>query len=325
MLNREQQIQIWLNKELATSDFQIDPASIDASFRRYFRVMVGQQTFILMDAPPEQEDIQPFIAIATYLYQHDIHVPEIIAQNSEYGLLLLSDFGQHSYLDELDEYSADALYKAAMDSLIAMQLMPLESFHLPEYSATLLKHEMALFPEWFLGKHLAIDTPDFLAETFKILANNALEQPQVFVHRDYHSRNLMHTTDNSPGIIDFQDAVIGPISYDLVSLLRDCYVEWSDDKLAQWLEYYYLKAIDNQLFSNDTSLNTFTRWFDLMGLQRHIKVLGVFSRLNYRDGKANYMNDLPLTLRYVKKISAKYHEFAELSNFLQQQQKIVAI
>jgi aminoglycoside/choline kinase family phosphotransferase len=175
---------------------------------------------------------------------------------------------------------------------------------------------MYLFPEWFLGKHLSIDAPKFLTETIKLLTDSALEQPQVFVHRDYHSRNLMHTSENSPGIIDFQDAVIGPITYDLVSLLRDCYIEWPDDKLAGWVKYYYLNAIKNKLLNSTISLEKFTQWFDWMGLQRHIKVLGIFARLNYRDGKSNYMNDLPLTLKYVQKISGKYSEFSELSNFL---------
>ncbi|MBL1320894.1 MAG: phosphotransferase [Methylophaga sp.] len=318
-------INSWLKQIFSTIDFQIEPASSDASFRRYFRVSIGDETLILMDAPPAQEDTQPFISIATFMHEHGVHVPKFTAYDIDAGFLLLSDFGNRAYLDELNEQSADSLYKAAIDSLISMQLLPLDKITLPEYSSALLHQEMSLFPEWFLNEHLSIDTPEFLTDTFNLLTKSALEQPQVFVHRDYHSRNLMHTSENSPGIIDFQDAVIGPITYDLVSLLRDCYIEWPDDKLANWVEYYYLNAIKNKLLSNSISLEKFTQWFDWMGLQRHIKVLGIFSRLNYRDGKSNYMNDLPLTLKYVRKISAKYPEFSELTTFLQQQAKIAAI
>ncbi|MFW5427440.1 MAG: aminoglycoside phosphotransferase family protein, partial [Methylophagaceae bacterium] len=304
--------------------FQIEPASSDASFRRYFRVTIEDKTLILMDAPPAQEDTQPFISIATFMHEHGVHVPTFSAYDIDAGFLLLSDFGNRAYLDELKEQSADSLYKAAIDSLISIQLLPLDKISLPKYDSDLLQREMSLFPEWFLGKHLSIDAPEFLTETFKLLTDSALEQAQVFVHRDYHSRNLMHTSENSPGIIDFQDAVIGPVTYDLVSLLRDCYIEWPDDKLAGWVKYYYLNAIENKILSNTISLEKFTQWFDWMGLQRHIKVLGIFARLNYRDGKSNYMNDLPLTLKYVRKVSAKYSEFTELSEFLQQA-KIAAI
>ncbi len=312
-------INLWLKQTLPSTHFQLVMASSDASFRRYFRVMMGSETLILMDAPPAQQDLQPFITIATFMYQQGINVPKISAYNCGAGFLLLSDFGHRAYLDELNEHSADRLYKAAIDSLIAMQLMPVDGIDLPSYNDTLLLQEMSLFAEWFLNKHLTIPSPLFLETTFKLLIDSAREQPQIFVHRDYHSRNLMHTTENSPGIIDFQDAVIGPISYDLVSLLRDCYIEWADDKLANWLQYYYLNAIENKLLSDAISLEKFTQWFDWMGLQRHIKVLGIFARLNYRDGKANYINDLPLTLKYVRKISAKYPQFSELNNFLQQQ------
>jgi aminoglycoside/choline kinase family phosphotransferase len=321
---RLDEINSWLKQMFSTIDFQIEPASSDASFRRYFRVTVGTETLILMDAPPAQEDTQPFISIANFMHEYGVHAPKITAYDTDIGFLLISDFGNRAYLDELNDQSAESLYKAAIDSLISMQLLPLDKISLPEYDSALLQQEMRLFPEWFLDKHLSIYAPDFLTETFKLLTDSALEQPQVFVHRDYHSRNLMHTSENSPGIIDFQDAVIGPITYDLVSLLRDCYIEWPDDKLANWVKYYYLSAIKNKILNNTISLEKFTQWFDWMGLQRHIKVLGIFARLNYRDGKSNYMNDLPLTLKYVRKISAKYSEFSELSDFLQQE-KIAAI
>jgi len=316
-------IHSWLKKVLSSADYQLEPASCDASFRRYFRVTHQDDTSILMDAPPAHEDTKPFVDIATFLYAHKINVPEIKAQDSTLGLLLLSDFGNHPYLDELNADPSGALYQAAIDSLINIQQCPIKN-NLPQYNQALLQQEMALFPVWFLDKHLDIPSPDFIQNIFDILIENALEQPQVFVHRDFHSRNLMHTVENSPGIIDFQDAVIGPITYDLVSLLRDCYISWPDDKIAHWVEYY-LSHVQQQGVLLDVSLEKFTRWFDLMGLQRHIKVLGIFCRLKYRDNKDNYLNDLPLTLHYVKKISHKYPEFSQLSEFLCQNEKIAAI
>ncbi|MDC9724914.1 MAG: phosphotransferase [Gammaproteobacteria bacterium] len=316
-------IHSWLDTIFNSSDYQLESASSDASFRRYFRVLHHDKTWILMDAPPANEDTGPFIDIATFLFTHGINVPEVKAKDSQLGLLLLSDFGSTPYLDELNADPEGALYHPAIDSLISIQQCPLKE-NLPLYDRALLQQEMMLFPEWFLDKHLGIPAPTFLQTTFNILIDNALEQPQVFVHRDYHSRNLMHTTENTPGIIDFQDAVIGPITYDLVSLLRDCYISWPEDKLTQWIQYYLGHAHQQGLL-NGVSIEQFTRWFDLMGLQRHIKVLGIFCRLHYRDNKDNYLNDLPLTLHYVQKISRKYPEFSDLSNFLSQQRKIANI
>ena len=316
-ISRQDEIHNWLNTVLPSVDYQIEPASNDASFRRYFRVTLHDNTWIVMDAPAEQEDTEPFIKIATFLFQQGINVPKIDAKDIKAGFLLISDFGNKAYLDELDEQSADGLYQAAIDSLIDIQLCSSKDIDLPHYDRSLLQKEMDLFPQWFLDKHLDISLPNFLPDTFGRLITNALEQPQVIVHRDYHSRNLMHTTSNSPGIIDFQDAVIGPISYDLVSLLRDCYIVWPEDKIASWIYYYFTKAQQKGLLI-DISIEQFTRWFDLMGLQRHLKVLGIFARLNYRDNKPNYMNDLPLTLHYVQKVSAKYPEFSELNHFVKQ-------
>ena len=321
---RIDEIHHWLKTVFPSTQYKLEPASNDASFRRYFRVTVAAKTWILMDAPPVQEDTRPFINIGTFLYEHGIHVPKIYEAETELGFLLLSDFGNIPYLNELNKNSADELYKAAIDSLVKIQLCPTQGINLPVYDNALLQQEMSLFPDWFLDKHLNIAIPEFLETTFNHLISSALMQPQVVVHRDYHSRNLMHTIENSPGIIDFQDAVIGAISYDLVSLLRDCYISWPEEKINQWIQYY-LSTAQQQGLLTDISIQQFTQWFDWMGLQRHIKVLGIFCRLNYRDGKANYMNDLPLTLAYVRKISAKYPEFSQLSTFLQQQPQIVAI
>jgi aminoglycoside/choline kinase family phosphotransferase len=321
---RINEIHHWLKTVLPSIHYTLESASNDASFRRYFRVTVETKTWILMDAPPGQEDTRPFIDIGTFLYEHGIHVPKIYARETETGFLLLSDFGITPYLNELNENSADSLYKAAIDSLIKIQRCPTKDINLPVYHSALLQQEMNLFSDWFLDKHLHIAVPQFLKTTFNHLISSALEQPQVVVHRDYHSRNLMHTVENSPGIIDFQDAVIGAISYDLVSLLRDCYISWPEDMINEWIQYYLSTAQQQGLLPN-ISIEQFTQWFDWMGLQRHIKVLGIFCRLNYRDGKVNYMNDLPLTLAYVRKTSAKYPEFSELNSFLQQQPQIVAI
>ncbi|MFW5451884.1 MAG: aminoglycoside phosphotransferase family protein [Methylophagaceae bacterium] len=321
---RQNQIHQWLKTILPSPDYQMEPASNDASFRRYFRITQHGNTWIVMDAPPEHEDTTPFIKIAEFLHSQGINVPRIHAKQSTLGFLLLSDLGNTQYLDKLTDDSAPELYQSAINELIQFQYSDINHIELPQYDAALLKQEMLLFPEWFLGKHLNIDPPEFLETIYQTLIESALEQPRTFVHRDYHSRNLMVTNDDQPGVIDFQDAVIGPISYDLVSLLRDCYIAWPDDKINSWINYYLSNAQHHGLLST-VSTERFTRWFDLMGLQRHIKILGIFARLNYRDNKPNYMNDLPLTLRYVHQISQKYPELAELSGFLEQQPQIATI
>ena len=317
-------IKSWLSDLYKTDDFILESASSDASFRRYYRVTLDNKTMIVMDAPPKYEDVAPFIKIAQFLAKNELHVPEIIAEERKKGFLLLTDLGSQSYLERLNGKSADVLYHSAIDALIKIQLCDQQSIKLSEYNGTLLQQELNLFSEWFLYKHLSLSVPDTVQNQFDVLINNALEQPQVIVHRDYHSRNLMCSDTHNPGIIDFQDAVIGPISYDLVSMLRDSYIAWSDDKIEVWVAHYFKLAKDQKLLSN-CSLERFTRWFDLMGLQRHIKILGIFCRLNYRDKKSNYMHDLPQTLAYVLKICSKYDEFEDLSNFLSTQPKIKAI
>jgi len=318
-INRLEQIESWLKAQFPSTLFTFEPASSDASFRRYFRITVENKSYILMDAPPEKEDTTSFITIGTFLYQQGINVPEIVSQDAEQGFLLLTDFGSQAYLDKLNLQSVDRLYHLAIDSLIEIQSIDSKALSLPSYDKSLLQQEMDLFPQWYLGEHMAITAPEFLQKTFDLLVSNALVQPQVLVHRDYHSRNLMNTAENSPGIIDFQDAVVGPVTYDLVSLLRDCYIEWPEEKLTEWLQYYLHHAQQKGILNNSISIKEFTRWFDLMGLQRHIKVLGIFCRLNYRDNKANYIDDLPLTLKYVQHVSAKYPEFSDLNDFLTQQ------
>jgi hypothetical protein len=318
------QVNEWLTAILPYSEFNLEVASSDASFRRYFRVHQHDHSRIVMDAPPEHEDIDSFVRIAEFLSSTGTHVPRIFAKNLEQGFLLLSDLGNTSYLSALNEQSADALYRAAIDEIIKMQLAPTAAIELASYDDEKLLAELRLFPDWFIQKHLSLTPPPELNAVFELLIANASEQPRYFVHRDYHSRNLMLGADNEVGVIDFQDAVIGPVTYDLVSLLRDCYIEWPQNKLDNWLNYYFEQAVENQLLTGHNR-SEFIRWFDLMGLQRHLKVLGIFCRLNYRDGKAGYMNDLPLTLKYVLQVTARYPELAPLHQYLTQSPEVMAI
>jgi aminoglycoside/choline kinase family phosphotransferase len=309
--------------KLAVSD--IRPASSDASFRRYFRVHVGDETFIAMDAPPSHEDVHPFIHISGLLRDAGIQAPQIHARNIEQGFLLLCDFGSRSYLDCLDERSADPLYGDAIASLLRMQqLVDTASSNLPPYDETLLRNEMNLFRDWFAGRLLGLDLSEketaVLDQSWQVLVASALEQPRVCVHRDYHSRNLMVTERDNPGVLDFQDAVVGPVTYDLVSLLRDCYIDWPQDRIDRWMLGFHARAIDAGIIG-DVGADRFRRWFDLMGMQRHLKAIGIFSRLKLRDGKSGYIGDIPRTLGYVLEVSGQYTEFAEFRNMLEKRVK----
>ncbi len=321
---RFQQLQQWLQGFITDKNYSLAPASSDASFRRYFRLQQMDSSFIVMDSPPEHEDNQSFIKVATVLEQFGLNVPHIYQQDLQQGFLILSDLGNTPYLSQLSVETADELYKKAIDSLISLQQIPCENQSLPQYEAALLQREMQLFDDWFLQRHLGLNSPEWLAETFDFLTLNALEQPQVIVHRDFHSRNLMYLQGQKPGIIDFQDAVVGAISYDLVSLLRDVYIQWSPAEQQQWVRYYIEQAQQHGLLTFDQAQN-FPRWFDLMGLQRHLKILGIFCRLNYRDNKPNYMNDLALTLNYVYQVCERYPELQNLYQYLIEQPKIAAI
>ena len=320
------QLTEWLKFALEQNEIDISVASADASFRRYFRVKTPDnpagKSWVVMDAPPDKEDCKPFVKISTAFHHMKVNVPEIYAQDLSNGFLILTDFGSTCYLDKLNDQTADKLYGDAMDALVNLQVNEKpHNITLPTYDDALLKREMMLFPEWFLTKHLNAtadaQTETMLNDTFNQLSEMALQQPVVWVHRDYHSRNLMITEKNNPGVIDFQDAVDGPVTYDLVSLLRDCYIAWSDEKVEAWVKIYLRKLKDSN-FCNDVSEAQFIKWFDWMGIQRHVKVLGIFSRLNYRDGKSGYLNDIPLTLEYVLKVSARYPELAEFHRFLSQ-------
>lgn len=306
----------WLDSISAHELTDIRPASADASFRRYFRVTDSNtgNTLIVMDAPPEKEDCEPFIHITRLLRSVNVNAPDIITMDLEQGFLLLDDLGNRQYLDHLDESSSDDLYSDALVALINMQRI---QDHLPPYDKQRLRDEMGLFEPWYLNRHLGISLDDqqksVLDSIYDLLIESALEQPQVFVHRDYHSRNLMLVDENNPGVIDYQDAVIGPVTYDLVSLFKDCYIEWPRNKVEHWLDQY-LQLTPIEL---PVDRSQFIRWFDLMGVQRHLKVLGIFARLNYRDGKSQYLDDLPLTLKYVVDACNRYDELMPLLNLLE--------
>lgn len=290
------------------------PASGDASFRRYFRVHSNKASYIAMDAPPGQEDCKPFIQVAGYLESMQLQSPRVLEANLDDGFLLLTDLGNTQYLELLQEKraAANTLYAPTLRALLIMQSRG-EAFQssLPPYDEKLLRFELSLFHDWLCEKHLGIEFDEEREASWQALCNllvsNALDQPQVFVHRDYHSRNLM-VSDDGPGILDFQDAVEGPITYDLVSLLKDCYIKWDDEQIATWMNTFYeqSRSIGLHALSDDQ----FTRCFDLMGVQRHLKAAGIFARLNHRDGKPAYLRDVPRTLSYIVDLAPQYEELA---------------
>ncbi len=304
---RLQELTQWIHKTWPEATLSV--ASADASFRRYFRIHNNDKTMIAMDAPPEKEDTTPFVDVTQRLLKAGVHAPEILKQSLKKGFLVLSDLGSTPYLDKLNDTTADELYGDALQALVKIQQA--STSNLPVYNTKLLEQEMQLMPEWFLQTHLGFDIENhqqkIIQQTFDHLSSAIIKQPQVFVHRDYHSRNLMITTKNNPAIIDYQDAVLGAITYDLVSILRDCYIAWPNHKVEQWALNYRDKAVEAGLMESVDD-KTFIKWFDLMGLQRHIKVLGIFARLCHRDGKESYLNDLPLTLSYVMAVGKKHPE-----------------
>lgn len=322
---RLQLLQQWLAEVLGAADFDIRPASADASFRRYFRVTRGSDSWIAMDAPPDKEDMEPYVRVASMLVAVGVNAPRVLHQNSAQGFLLNSDLGARTYLQELENGgNVEALYGDAMNALLRIQGGGDEHARtLPKYDEALLRREMSLFPEWFCARHLSMEIgaeeTAGLERIFDVLVRAALEQPRVFVHRDYHSRNLM-VTDGArlgpnPGILDFQDAVHGPITYDLVSLLRDCYVAWPGEQVRGWVASYYRQARSLGLTEHADEA-TFQRWFDLMGVQRHLKAIGIFARLWHRDGKPGYLKDIPRTLAYVSAVCAEHGELRFLGTWI---------
>ena len=320
MDNRQQQLETWLSTALQSAEFTLTTASADASFRRYFRVHVADKTLIAMDAPPTHESCAPFVQVAQLLAEAGLNAPKVLAQDLAQGFLLLSDLGDDTYLSKLNTETAPELYKNATDALIKMQGISVTGI-LPNYDAAMLSREMQLFPDWYVAQHLKASlTPEqqvVLNNTFKLLNENILAQGQVFVHRDYHSRNLMLTTENNPGILDFQDAVYGAISYDLVSLLKDAYIGWDEEQVIDWAVRYWQPAKKAGLPIPD-DFSEFYRDFEWMGAQRHIKVLGIFARLSHRDGKHSYLNDMPIVMAYFRKVCERYVELRPMLRLLNQ-------
>jgi aminoglycoside/choline kinase family phosphotransferase len=318
MSDRSTQLNRWLD-QLGYRDYRLSPASEDASFRSYLRLETDAESLIIMDAPPDREPCDQFIAVAHKLRNAGLNAPEIIAQNPSEGFLVLTDFGGRDYLSQLGPDSEASLYGDALAALLLMQTR-IDAADLPPYDATLLNREMDLFHDWFLVKLLGIsldqEQQSIWQSIKQSLIENALAQPQVFVHRDYHSRNLMKLEAHNPGILDFQDAVKGPVTYDLVSLLRDCYIDWPQTRVEQLALDYYEIARGNDLI--DVEVVQFMRWFNLMGIQRHLKAIGIFSRLKIRDGKAGYLNDIPRTLEYVRQVSADDMSMAGLFSIIEE-------
>jgi hypothetical protein len=316
----------WLSRELGMKPDRVEPASADASFRRYFRAFCNRATYIVMDAPPGKEDVRPYLKVTQLLESLGAHVPHVHQADTARGLLLLEDLGGTHYLSRFKGgEDPQRLYGDALRVLADVQVRGRDAAaELLPYDRETLARELGLMPEWFLGRHLktevAASDSQMIARAFEFLIAEALAQPTVFVHRDFHSRNLMVVEDRNPGIIDFQDALRGPVGYDLVSLLKDCYISWPRERVVQWVSGY--RALlrskgDAGAWLSGADDSEFLRWFDLIGVQRHVKVLGIFARLWYRDGKSGYLADLPLTLEYVRDTCARYRELAELSEFLE--------
>ncbi|MDX1756431.1 MAG: phosphotransferase [Marinobacter sp.] len=309
MDTRLQQLTDWVRQFPGLAQAQPVPVSGDASFRRYFRVTNADTTYIVMDAPPSHEDCVPFVALARHWHRHGVAVPALVQQDLEQGFLLLEDFGDQLLLGQLTEDTAEDLYGGALTELLRIQqLTDAPDYPLPPYDAALLDREMQLFPDWLLSQQLGLELGNneraLLDTVFAYLRESALAQPEVVVHRDYHSRNLLaRPGTNLPGVIDFQDAVRGPVTYDLVSLLKDCYIRWPEARIGRWVEQYRLQSLDAGRHHADA--DTFRQWFELMGMQRHLKAAGIFARLSIRDGKTGFLGDIPRTVQYLVDASAR--------------------
>ena len=312
----------WLRKHLPGETFSLAPASEDASFRRYFRVTTGLGTRIVMDAPPEHEDCRPFVKVARLFGEAGVNVPRVLVEDLQNGYLLLTDLGNTMYLEALGERTAAALYGAATDALVRIQLATRPGM-LPDYDRELLLRELRLFPDWYVGRQLGVSLSapqsEALGAVFELILANNLAQPRVYVHRDYHSRNLMVTEPN-PGIIDFQDAVYGPVTYDLVSLFKDAYIHWTEGRIIDWVVRYWEKARTAGL-PVDADFAAFYRDFEWMGVQRHVKVLGIFARLYHRDGKDRYLQDMPLVMNYLRAACERYSGLHPLLRLLDELDK----
>lgn len=310
---RKSELEQWVSEVLGVEGISGDPASTDASFRRYFRYLHNGDSWIGMDAPPPQEDCQPFVDIAELLGSGGVHVPRVVGKDLDRGYLLLSDLGTQTYLHVINQDNADELFADAIAALVRIQKIAVPA-GVPAYDEALLRRELGLFPEWFIGAHLQWQLPDNLEAAlnriFDVLVDNALAQPQVLVHRDYMPRNLMISEPN-PGVIDFQDAVAGPVSYDPICLFRDAFISWPEDKEAAWLQDYWQQAREAAIAVPD-SFEQFYEQAELMGAQRHLKVIGIFARICHRDGKPAYLDDVPRFFGYLRAAISRRPQLAEL-------------
>jgi N-acetylmuramate 1-kinase len=314
---RRAALERWLAPQFGIP-FNLTSASEDASFRRYWRATLGDgRTYVAMDAPPDKEDCRPFVRVARMLAAAGVHAPEVLAQELGQGFLLLSDLGSHTYLQALNDASAAALFTDATEALLRWQLATRPG-ELPPYDEALLRREINLFPEWYVGRHLKKELSpaqkERLESVFALLVKSALAQAVVYVHRDYMPRNLMVCEPN-PGVLDFQDAVLGPITYDMVSLVRDAFISWEEERVLDWVVRYWEKARSKGL-PVDADFGEFWRALEWMGLQRHLKVLGIFARINYRDGKPRYLQDTPRFIGYARSVARRYGELAPLARLL---------
>lgn len=322
-MSRLDQLNEWLNQALQGKPYHLTTASADASFRRYFRIHLADgDTLVAMDAPPPQEDCRPFVKVAALFEQAGLNVPKVLAQDVENGFLLLTDLGTQTFLDVLNEDNADALFRDAIDALVTWQLASKPGV-LPEYDEALLRRELGLFPDWYVARHLNIELSESqrgtLENAFSTIVRYNLAQPSVYVHRDYMPRNLMISSP-SPGILDFQDAVYGPISYDVASLFKDAFISWEEERVLDGAIRYWEKARKAGLPVRP-DFGDFYRDFEWMGLQRHLKVLGIFARINYRDGKPKYLADTPRFMNYVRQVCVRYGELKPLLRLLDELEK----
>jgi N-acetylmuramate 1-kinase len=318
-LQRLDLLNAWLDQQFTGRRHSLAPASSDASFRRYFRVTVDGESYVVMDAPPAKEDCRPFIKVAELMREAGVHVPRILKQDLEQGFLLLSDLGTQTYLDVLNAENADKLFRDAIDALVRWQLTTRPSV-LPPYDDALLRRELQLFPDWYVAKHLGIELSADQRATFEqmfaqIMRSN-LAQPSVFVHRDYMPRNLMLSEPN-PGVLDFQDAVQGPISYDIACLLKDAFISWEEERILDWTIRYWEQA-RKACLPVRADFADFYQECEWMGLQRHLKVAGIFARINYRDGKPHYLTDTPRFIGYIRGTCARYGALAPLLRLIDQ-------
>ncbi len=319
---RLQKILQWLEVDLGLHLESLEATAGDASFRRYFRAVVDGVSYIVMDASLDLENVAQFVMVARLFERAGIHVPAVHEEDVGQGFLLLGDLGRRCYLDHLHESSASLLYGDALNALVRLQSgIEIEGCPLPFYQREKMRSEMDLFHDWFLRRLLGLESAPLFKGMFDtvqdLLIESAMAQPMVCVHRDYHSRNLMVVEESNPGVLDFQDAVIGPVTYDLVSLLRDCYIAWPEDRVESWAADYHALLKERRLIDN-IGLEQFMQWFDWMGLQRHLKAVGIFSRLKLRDNRPAYVGDIPRTLGYISRICGRYSTLAEFHGFLQE-------